>query len=139
MDITVTNLQSSIPVSVSKIKLAAQKAVGELNRRGRACSARTELSIVFVGTKRMRSLNKKYLGHDYVTDVITFDLEGAAEIIICPQVAQQNAKHYKQSVSKELLLYVLHGLLHLAGYEDHRHQDIQQMRSMEQKLLEKVI
>ena len=45
------------------------------------------LSIVFVGTKRMRAINKKYLDHDYVTDVLTFDLgEGAGEIIICPQI-----------------------------------------------------
>ncbi len=46
----------------------------------------TFLSIVFVGTKRMRAINKKYLNHDYVTDVLTFDLgEGQGEIIICPQ------------------------------------------------------
>jgi probable rRNA maturation factor len=97
----------------------------------------------------MRSLNKKYLGHDYVTDVITFNLGGetptgllgpiCAEIVICPQVALQNAKLYRGSVKNEILLYLIHGLLHLAGYDDHNPKDIQQMRAKEKELMGKVL
>jgi len=94
------------------------------------------LSIVFVGSARMRMLNKKYLKHDYVTDVLTFDLgDKAAEIIICPKVAFSNAKAHQSSTEKEIILYVVHGLLHLAGYDDHEGKDIVQMRQMEIKLL----
>ena len=93
---------------------------------------------MFVGSRRMRTINKKYLGHDYVTDVITFDLEGSAEIIICPQVALSNAKIHGVSISKELLLYVIHGFLHLAGYDDHKPQDIVRMRLKEKQLLGKL-
>ena len=84
----------------------------------------------------MRTLNKRYLGHDYVTDVLTFDLgDNQAEIIICPAVASANAKTHQTSTDKELLLYAIHGILHLAGYDDHRPEDIVKMRRMEKKLL----
>ncbi len=155
MEITVINLQSSIPVSISKIKSAARKIVVELNQTP------TDISIVFVGSRRMRTINKKYLGHDYVTDVITFDyydtsfprkresrnmdprlkhsgVTTCGEIIICPQVALSNAKIHGVSISKELLLYVIHGFLHLAGYDDHKPQDIVRMRLKEKQLLGKL-
>ena len=84
----------------------------------------------------MRAINQKYLKHDYVTDVLTFDLgEGSGEIIICPSVACANAKAYQTSAEKEIILYVIHGILHLSGFDDHSPQDIIQMRKMEKKLL----
>ncbi|MDE2027256.1 MAG: rRNA maturation RNase YbeY [Candidatus Omnitrophica bacterium] len=93
------------------------------------------LSIVFVGPQRMRAINKKYLNHDFVTDVLTFDLGGGvAEIIVCPQAAQANARAYKNSTREEIILYVIHGLLHLAGYNDHSPSDAFKMRRMEAKL-----
>ena len=84
----------------------------------------------------MRSINKKYLNHDHVTDVLTFGLgEGLAEIIICPQVAATNAKAHQTSTEKEIILYVIHGILHLAGFDDHSEKDILKMRRMEKELL----
>ena len=84
----------------------------------------------------MRAVNKKYLSHDFVTDVLTFDLgEGQAEIIICPQVAQVNARAHQTSTEKEIILYVVHGILHLAGYDDHNLKDIIEMKQMENKLI----
>lgn len=84
----------------------------------------------------MRAINKKYLKHDYITDVLTFDFKGnAGEIIICPHVARINAKAQQSSTEKELILYVIHGILHLAGYDDHKPKDILQMRRMEKELL----
>jgi probable rRNA maturation factor len=96
----------------------------------------TFLSIVFVGTKRMRAINKKYLKHDYVTDVLTFDFGKGqqAEIIICPRVAYTNAMAHQTSTENEIILYVIHGILHLAGFDDHSPQDMLQMRRMEREL-----
>jgi len=94
------------------------------------------LSIVFLGRKRMRTINKKYLNHDYATDVLTFDLgAGLGEIIICPQMAAVHAALHKTSTDKEIILYVIHGILHLKGFDDHHPKDIIQMRKMENKLL----
>jgi rRNA maturation RNase YbeY len=71
-----------------------------------------------------------------VTDVLTFDLgEGYGEIIICPGKAGVNAKAYQISTEKEIILYVVHGILHLAGYDDKSPEDIRQMRSKEKELL----
>ncbi len=133
MNIAVTNLQSKIPVPFLKINTAVPKVCKLLRLKHQ------EISVVFVGDRRMRSLNKNFLGHDYVTDVITFDLEVSGEIIICPQVASQNAKTQGQSLNKEILLYVIHGLLHLAGYDDHHSKDIKIMRQQEQVLLKKIL
>jgi probable rRNA maturation factor len=94
------------------------------------------LSIVFVGTRRMRAINKKYLKHDYVTDVLSFDLGDAqGEIIICPGMAGVNAKAHRTSTQKEIILYVVHGILHLAGFDDKSPAGIRRMRSMEKELL----
>ena len=78
MDIDVLNLQRSIPVPIVAIKNTAAKAARKLK------ISLKELSIVFVGEARMRRINREYLRHDYVTDVITF-VHG--EIIICLKVA----------------------------------------------------
>ncbi len=88
-----------------------------------------------VGPKHMQTINQLYLGHDYVTDVLTFDLTDTAEIVICPSMATKNAKTYGNSVNREILLYVIHGLLHLSGYDDHTPKDIQRMRLTEERLL----
>ncbi len=133
MNIAVTNLQNRIPIPSSKINAVVPRVCKILRLKHQ------EISIVFVGEKRMRSLNKKFLGHDYVTDVITFDLELSGEIIICPQAASQNAKNQGQSLKEEILLYVIHGLLHLAGYDDHHPKDIKNMRQQEQVLLKKIL
>ena len=84
----------------------------------------------------MRAINKKYLKHDFVTDVLTFGLEEKmGEVIICPQVAAANARAHRSTVDKEIILYVIHGILHLAGWDDHQPEDILRMRQMEGKLL----
>ena len=124
--ISTTNLQRQVPIPSSKIQSAAQKALKYLKLKNLA------LSIVFVGEQRMRRINKEYLGHDYVTDVLTFE---HGEILICPAVAKRNARRFGSSVEKELLLYVVHGILHLAGYDDHTPADIQKMRKKEKELL----
>jgi len=143
MLITLKNLQKKIPIRAAQINKTVETAVRKLKKvvtgttflKKKSCLSR--LSIVFVGSRRMRSLNKKYLGHDYVTDVITFDLQdGLGEIVICPKVAASNAKQHQTSTDKEIILYVIHGILHLAGYDDHSPKDIAQMRKMEAKLLQ---
>ena len=130
MEITLKNLQKKIPIPRKQILKAAKAAFRKLEFEGR------DLSIVFVAPARMRAINRKYLKHDYVTDVLSFDLGGKiSEIIVCPQIAFANAKIYRTSVRNEMIMYVIHGILHLAGFDDHSEKDIDQMRRMEMKLL----
>lgn len=104
---------------------------------------RGALSIVFLSDKKMRALNCKALGHDYVTDVVTFDFFISAhpksdidgEIYICPAVAKQNALLYGESFQREVLRYVAHGILHLLGYDDATETQRNVMRKKEDQLL----
>ncbi len=91
----------------------------------------------------MYALNKKYLKHHYTTDILTFNLSDnknklVGEIIISTDEALKNAKIYKTLPRQEIILYVVHGILHLLGYDDHSPSDIKKMRAKEQELLEYV-
>ena len=90
----------------------------------------------------MRTLHKKFLKKDSVTDVLSFDYSQkktrgalAGEIVICAGVARRNARAYKTTLEQELCLYVIHGILHLLGYDDHRPADIRAMRRREAELM----
>ncbi len=133
MNISITNHQHKISISQAKVKWAAEVAAKRLRLK------MDDLSVVFVGAQRMRTINRTFLKHDYVTDVITFDLGAAVgEIIICPSVAASQARQYGNSVQREILLYMVHGLLHLAGYDDHAPADITRMRAKEKELMKEL-
>ena len=81
-----------------------------------------EVSIAFVGKEKMRELNEKFRGKDYPTDVLTFPYgdEMLGEIIVCPDVVEEDAKEYGLSFEKELLITLVHAALHLCGYDHER-------------------
>lgn len=89
----------------------------------------------------MKSLNARHLRHYYSTDILTFDYRTpadsslAAEIVICPSVARANALLYKRSLMDEIRLYVVHGLLHLTGYDDGSAKDTAAMRHKEAEII----
>ena len=78
------------------------------------------LSITFVGPKQMRALNRAHLGHDTTTDVISFGMLGAGDVYVCPAVAAANAKTHGVTPRDELRRLVVHGTLHVLGYD---HED----------------
>ena len=93
-----------------------------------------EVVAYFVGPKKMASLNEKFLGHEGPTDVITFDYgEDGGEIFICPDVAIAQAKEFGTTPQIELVRYIVHGVLHLKGYEDIKSTDREKMKRAEDK------
>ncbi len=77
-----------------------------------------ELSIVFVGPTEIQRLNREYRGKDYVTDILSFPLtESAGEIYICRSKANQKSKEYERTPENFLLFLLVHGLLHLKGFD----------------------
>ncbi len=118
-----------------------------------------EISLVIVGEKRIRTLNKKYRGIDKVTDVLSFGNDtvnktaknktvkfinspnGIAclgEIFICyPQTVKQ-AKQKKHSVKEELTILLIHGILHLLGFEHKGDYEKSEMKVKEVEVLEKL-
>ncbi len=101
-----------------------------------------EISLALVDDAAIHALNKQYLNHDEPTDVITFPLSGPGEsplegeIVISTETAQRVAAQRGHSVAAELALYVIHGVLHLCGYDDRSTRPRKQMREREAHYLE---
>ena len=99
-----------------------------------------DINIIFCSDSYLLDVNKKYLGHDYYTDIITFDycekdiLSG--DLFISVDCVRDNASFYGTEFSNELNRVMVHGVLHLIGYDDHTDEDIAVMRSKENTYLE---
>jgi probable rRNA maturation factor len=103
-----------------------------------------EISIAVVTDQRMQELNRHYLQHDYPTDVLSFVLAHDAkaksldgEIIVSSNYAAREAPRYGWTTGDELLLYVIHGALHLVGHDDTTPDGRHAMRQAEAEYLRK--
>ncbi len=100
------------------------------------------LEVNFIGQKEILELNKTHLNHNYFTDIISFNYSGDkklldGEILISVDDALENAKKYKVSVKEEIFRLVIHGILHLIGYDDTSTSKKRKMKLMENKLLKR--
>ena len=97
---------------------------------------------VFIDDQSMAALNETHLGHDGPTDIITFDYSTSTllhgELVICPQVAAIHARKFDNSLGEELARYVIHGVLHLLGHDDHDPDDQSKMKAEEDRLLDRL-
>ncbi|MCI7177472.1 MAG: rRNA maturation RNase YbeY [Candidatus Cryptobacteroides sp.] len=107
------------------LKLAAES---EIRRIG-------YISIIFCSDNYVLDINQKYLQHDYFTDIITFDYcEGdrlSGDLFISVDSVRENSVEFGTEFKDELNRVIIHGLLHLVGYDDHTEKDIKLMRSKE--------
>ncbi|HJN90911.1 MAG TPA: rRNA maturation RNase YbeY [Verrucomicrobiota bacterium] len=104
-----------------------------------------ELGVYLVGPAEMAKANGEYLQHDGPTDVITFDYgaPGTApkpgpilgDIFICPSVAEEFAEEFKTSWEEEVARYLIHGILHLRGYDDSAPGPCRTMKREENRLM----
>lgn len=94
-----------------------------------------DINIIFCSDNYILDVNMKYLQHDYFTDIITFDyceknrLNG--DLFISVDSVRENALFYGTEFFDELNRVIVHGILHLVGYDDHSEEDIAVMRSKE--------
>ena len=101
----------------------------------------SQLGIFLVAPKTMARLNAKFLRHEGPTDVITFDhreVPGSSlfgEIYLCPEVADAQAAQFRTSMEEEVVRYVVHGVLHLLGYDDLAPLPRRRMKREEARLL----
>lgn len=120
-----------------------------LHRVAEACNVRhAMISVAVVQDEEMAQLHEQYTGVAGTTDVLTFDhldagglsapitLEG--DIVICIDEAQRQARRRGHSTREELLLYAVHGLMHLLGEDDHDEDDYQRMHRREDELLQQL-
>ncbi|MGH7451454.1 MAG: rRNA maturation RNase YbeY [bacterium] len=126
-------------------KLEARRLSQTLDEIWRAHAATaTHLEVNFVDVKMISALHRDFLQDNSPTDVITFDLgvtpasERIAAIVICVPVAKRYAERYRVPLRKELQRLVIHGALHLLGFDDHTAVEKRRMRYYENKTLQQV-
>lgn len=121
IDFTLTN-QKSIIVWLNDI-IAEHKFVTD------------EISFIFSSDDYLLKVNKQYLNHDYYTDVITFNYNKkkliSGDIFISIDRVKENATKYNETFDNELLRVIVHGVLHLLGYDDKTELEKKDMRKLE--------
>jgi probable rRNA maturation factor len=138
ISVSVHNPQTLIELDFQALKAAARTVL-----EGEGIRA-AKVTLAFLDNSAIHALNKRHLDHDEPTDVITFPysapqakkLEG--DIAIGAEVAKQQAAERGHPVNTELILYVIHGCLHLCGYDDRTSRDAKQMRRKEREYLAKL-
>ncbi len=108
-----------------------------------------ELGVFIIGAEEMAHLNYSKLKHEGATDVITLDYGEATSIpkrgpilgdlFICPTVAEENAKEFGTSCSHEVARYLIHGILHLRGYDDKKLASSKAMKREEDLLMSEAL
>lgn len=117
MAIHITTTQQKYPIPSLKIKKLIR-----LISKTESKKELESLSIIFLGNTAMKRMNRNFLNHDYVTDVLSFDLSSAetidGEIYIGIDKAAAQAREYRVSLTNEILRLTAHGFLHILGYDD---------------------
>jgi probable rRNA maturation factor len=134
-EISVRNLQRKVRIDIPVLQRFAERAlIGCLHyRRGSDTQLRrlSEISIVLISDWRMCDLHRRFLNKSDSTDVITFD---HGEIFISAETARQHARRFSSSVLHEVQLYIVHGLLHLHGFDHRGKADARMMDGLQKKI-----
>lgn len=138
ISLSVKNQQESVPLDFQGLKAAARAVL-----EGEGVAA-AKVAFAFMDDATIHLLNKRHLDHDEPTDVLTFPysppgakkLEG--DIAIGAEVGRRQAVERGHDVHAELCLYVIHGCLHLCGYDDKSPRDAAEMRVKEREYLSKL-
>ena len=103
------------------------------------CSS-DSVSVYVTGNREIRRINRRFLKHDYATDVISFPLERRmGEIVVSAETARQTSEELGIPFREELARYLIHGTLHLLGYKDEKPADKKHMHKRQEALLKRVI
>ena len=134
--IPITDEQSRLMPNKTKIRAAVRAAMS----LGGFSSG--EISVALVDDEAIHKINREFLQHDYPTDVISFPLdESEGEIVVSTDTAWREAERLAfpgWTAEEEMFLYVIHGALHLAGFDDHEEEDLKEMRTAEVLCLRKI-
>lgn len=132
--IEINNRQTDVAVDEARLRSAVERVLVE------GGFAHAEVSVAILDDAPMRRLNAEYLHHDWPTDVLSFvhDSQGDrldGEIILSAETAGRQARRFGWPAEDELLLYAIHGALHLVGRDDHTAADLVEMRAAERRHL----
>ncbi|MCD6228490.1 MAG: rRNA maturation RNase YbeY [Candidatus Omnitrophica bacterium] len=134
MKVRIKNLQTRKKVNLREIRRKVEKIL-------RFLRVQKEVNLTFCSNDLIKKLNAKYFKKNTSTDVIAFPLADKypdgllGEVIISTEEVANNAKLYRTSFRRELLLCIIHGLLHLLGYRDKNLAEKRKMQKKEKEVL----
>jgi len=136
LHILITNQQSLLAIDMDRMRSVIRLILED------ADFPAATLSIAIVDDPTIHRLNRQYLQHDWPTDVLSFPLEQRAgylegEVVVSAETAEKVAEQVPWTGPEELLLYVIHGTLHLVGYRDKSPEEVAKMRAAELVYLER--
>lgn len=141
MNISSTKIAILIPKKLDFKKSIVRKVILELSKELNISISSVNVS--FVDNKEILEINGKYLNHHFTTDILTFNYNGSntdldGEIIISYDDAIENAKRFNTTGKEEYLRLIIHGILHLVGYDDQQKNDKLKMKRKETSLVKKL-
>ena len=135
MKLEIINLQKHYPIKQNEMKKLVRRVLKNEKRDA-------ELNLVFMDNKGIKKINNMFLGHNYATDVLSFAYHEdprnktiTGEILVSVEMAVQQAQNRACSVEGEIALYLIHGVLHLLGYDDRKKRDAKKMHQRAGDLL----
>jgi len=139
MTIDLLNQQKQIRLPMSRLQFFSELVLQVLYLK------KWSISIAFVNNRMIRKWNKRYLAHDWSTDVLAFPAGAPkgkskflGDVVISVEKAKQQASQFGTTFHFELCLYMVHGILHLIGYKDRPRKDRERMQRKEEKVLNEV-
>jgi probable rRNA maturation factor len=161
-EVFVADEQGAVPLDVTRWSGLAERVLAAEGVRGNV-----ELSVLFVEEDAISSLNEQFLGQDGPTDVLAFPIDAAdaeivsgpaggatgpdrpppdpgdlplllGDVVVCPAVAARQAPEHAGTLDDELALLVVHGILHVLGFDHAEVEEAERMRARERELLEAV-
>ena len=137
MIINIIDQQKDLKINAGQVRRLVQNVI---SLEGQKCD---EVNIYFVDIPSISSLHAQFFDDPSPTDCISFpiDVEETyyrilGEVFVCPAIAKAYAQEHKEKPGEEVSLYIVHGLLHLMGYDDIEDEEIDKMRKAEQRHIE---
>lgn len=137
--IIVHNRQRAVRVSLEALQSFAQHALRAClkipQKKNGVLAKLSEVDVILVSDRRMSELHRRFLHQPGPTDVITFQ---HGEIFVSTETARKQARHFGNSVEREMRLYIMHGLLHLHGFDDKDRRAVAEMKRTQETLVARV-
>lgn len=134
--ISVRNLQRNVPLDIVDLRRFAERALelclGLPTKPRTDLQKLAEISVLIISDRRIASINREFLNKSGSTDVITFQ---HGEIFISAETARRQARQFRSTLKRELRLYLVHGLLHLHGFDDRTKTGRRRMQRTQERVL----
>ncbi|MDQ6939557.1 MAG: rRNA maturation RNase YbeY [Verrucomicrobiota bacterium] len=127
MPITIRNLQRKVRMDCPALQRFAERALAKIPHHSLG-----EITVLLISDRRMATLHRQFMDIAGPTDVITFQ---HGEIFISVETAKRNARRFHSSVEDEVKLYLVHGLLHLSGFDDKIAADAREMEKAQARII----